>query len=352
MSNRNIYYLLDITVILCYLCVITAQHAAPFPPYSFRRSLDLNPADFHLDKARGALLGLAVGDALGTTLEFSTKDNYTPLTDMVGGGPFGLKPGEWTDDTSMALALADSLLSCGTLEPADLSARFCKWRYDGNYSHNGKCFDVGNTVSRSLEAFRRTGNSLSGSTDPDSAGNGSLMRLAPVALFRAHDLEACMDMARLQSRTTHGAEEAVSSCAAFALLLSDAIRGATWDEVLTPKVRPWPDKVARAMAMEPISWPRSKVRGSGYVIHSLEAAIWAVGNSSSFSEAVLLAANLGEDADTTAAITGQLAGAIWGASTIPEAWLNKLAWRDRIVRIADKLHDCDLAHSRIVRNDA
>ena len=305
----------------------------------------LKLTELHRDKTHGALLGLAVGDALGTTLEFKAKDSYAPLVDMVGGGPFGLAAGEWTDDTSMALALADSLLNCDGLDPADLSARFCQWRYDGAYSHNSRCFDVGNTVSQSLEAFRRTGNPLSGSTDPDSAGNGSLMRLAPVAIFRASDPVACEAMARLQSQTTHGNEEAVEACAAFAFLLSKALLGAEKRDVLKPRSGSWPDKVARAMNMEPISWPRSRVRGSGYVIHSLEAAIWAVGNSECFEDAVLLAANLGEDADTTAAITGQLAGAIWGASGIPAVWLEKLAWRDRITDYADRLHDRDLSHS-------
>ena len=309
----------------------------------------MNSIELQRDKARGALLGLAVGDALGTTLEFKSKDSYEPLIDMVGGGPFGLAAGEWTDDTSMALALADSLLSCDGVDPADLCTRFCQWRYEGAYSHNGRCFDVGNTVSGSLEAFRRTGNPLSGNTDPDSAGNGSLMRLAPVAIFRARDTMACEAMARLQSRTTHGAQEAVEACAGFALLLSQALLGAEKRDVLKPRTGPWPDKVARAMNMEPISWPRSRVRGSGYVIHSLEAAIWAVGNSDSFKEAVLLAANLGEDADTTAAITGQLAGALWGTRRIPSVWLEKLAWRDRITDYADLLHECDLSHSRQVQ---
>jgi len=261
---------------------------------------------------------------------------------MEGGGPFNLAPGEWTDDTSMALALADSLLSCHGLEPQDLAERFCLWRYEGGYSHNGRCFDVGNTVSHALQEFRRTGNPISGSSDPHSAGNGSLMRLAPVALFWAHDPDTCMDMARLQSRVTHGAEEAVEACAAFALLLSKAISGDGKDIVLSPHVGPWSEKVARALRMEPIAWPRSLVRGSGYVIHSLEVAIWAVGNSNDFREAVLRAANLGEDADTTAAITGQLAGAIWGESGIPDEWLCKLVWRDQITEYADRLH----AHAR------
>jgi len=303
-----------------------------------KENLTFRMADNVLDRARGALLGLAVGDALGATLEFKTRDSYLPLTDMVGGGPFNLAPGEWTDDTSMALALADSLLGCRGLNPQDLAERFCRWRYEGRYSHNGRCFDVGNTVSQALGEFRRTGSPISGSCDARSAGNGSLMRLAPVALFWAHDPETCMEMARLQSRVTHGAEEAVEACAAFALLLSKAIRGDGKDTVLSPHVGRWPEKVASALRMEPIARPRSLVRGLGYVIHSLEAAIWAVGNSNDFREAVLLAANLGEDADTTAAITGQLAGAIWGESGIPDEWLRKLAWRDQITDFADKLN--------------
>lgn len=311
----------------------------------------MNSADLQRDSARGALLGLAIGDALGTTLEFTTRDNYRPLTDIVGGGPFALKAGEWTDDTAMALALADSLLTCDMLDPSDLSIRFCDWRYSGKYSHNGRCFDVGATVSRSLEAFRRTGHPFSGSCDPNAAGNGSLMRLAPVALFRAHNITECMKLARLQSRTTHGAHEAIESCAAFALLLSSAICCGNKKDVLIARTGAWSEKVARAMTMEPVSWPRSQVRGSGYVIHSLEAAIWAVGNSSTFAEAVLRAANLGEDADTTAAITGQLAGAIWGARSIPDAWLKKLIWGDLIAGFADRLHECDLAHSRKVPID-
>jgi len=244
----------------------------------------------------------------------------------------------------MALALADSLLACGTIEPTDLAERFCKWRYEGAYSHNGRCFDVGTTVAGALERFRRTGIGLSGSIDPRSAGNGSLMRLAPVAILGAQDPRACMDMAGLQSRTTHGAEEAVEACAAFSVLLSEAILGVTKDQVLTPRTGDWPEKVARAMAMEPLHWPRSRVRGSGYVIHSLEAAIWAVGGSDNFEEAVLRAVNLGEDADTTGAVTGQLAGAIWGEKGIPARWLQQLAWREQITAYADRLHERRLSH--------
>jgi ADP-ribosyl-[dinitrogen reductase] hydrolase len=306
---------------------------------------DSRPDDLH-DRARGALLGLAVGDAVGTTLEFTVKDRGPPLTDMAGGGPFRLKPGEWTDDTSMALALGESLLACDGLDEDHLMRAFCAWAERGEYSHNGRCFDIGNTVRAALSRFRATGNPVAGSTDPSTAGNGSLMRLAPVPIRYCLDAPMRGDVARAQSRTTHGAEEAVEACAAYADLVAEAIRGRPKSEVLTPRDGPWPPKVARALRMETLSWDRSKVRGSGYVIHSLEAALWAVGQATDVRTAILLAANLGEDADTTAAIAGQLAGALWGASGIPAAWLDQLAWRDRITGLADALLGAALRESR------
>ena len=294
------------------------------------------------DRARGALLGLAVGDALGTTLEFKAKDSYQPLTTIVGGGPFNLKPGGWTDDTSMALALATSLTEKGGLEERDLMERFCAWAEKGEYSHNGKCFDIGITVSGALDRYRRSGNPVAGSIDPQSAGNGSLMRLAPVPILYAFDPDQRFEVARRQSAVTHGAEEAVEACAAYADLVAEAIQGWSKAQLFTPRNGWRTERVACAMRMETVGWHRSKVRGSGYVIHSLEAALWAVGNATGFREAVLSAANLGEDADTTAAIAGQLAGALWGASGIPEDWLRLLAWREQITRLADRLHDLSL----------
>jgi ADP-ribosyl-[dinitrogen reductase] hydrolase len=119
----------------------------------------------------GALLGLAVGDALGTTLEFSPRDTRPHHTEMGGGGPFGLQPGQWTDDTAMALALADSLLSCGGPDPADLMRRFVDWWRKGAYSCTGTCFDIGTTTREALARFERTANPFSGSPDEDSVGS-------------------------------------------------------------------------------------------------------------------------------------------------------------------------------------
>ena len=282
------------------------------------------------DRKLGAMLGLAVGDALGTTLEFSARDTSPALTDMVGGGPFRLKPGEWTDDTAMALALLDSLKANPLLDEADLMRRFISWHESGEYSCTGTCFDIGVTTRAALQRFKRTGQPFAGSTDPRSAGNGSLMRWAPVAIHHWRDRPTLRDVAARQSRTTHGAPEAVDACIAFAEVLADAIAGYPRSQVLRVRDYPYASRIGEIMAGTWRGKRRDEIRSSGYVAHSLEAALWCVGRTSCFADAVLLAANLGDDADTTAAITGQLAGALYGAEGIPEEWLEKLAWEDRL----------------------
>ena len=293
------------------------------------------------ERAIGSLLGLAVGDALGTTLEFSPRDSKPRITEIVGGGPFGLEPGQWTDDTSMALAVADSLLSCGELDEQDLMTRFVSWMDEGAYSSNGRCFDIGNTVRAALTRFKQTGNPVAGSTDPHSAGNGSLMRLAPVAI-RYWDAQAARrDAAARQSRTTHGAAEAVNGCIAFADMLADAIVGKPRSEVLRDRSNepPYAGEIAAIMAGSWRCKARQEVRSSGYVVNSLDAAIWCIARTGTFAEAIVLAANLGEDADTVAAITGQLAGALYGYKAIPNEWLSQLTSQGLIFGMARQLID-------------
>jgi ADP-ribosyl-[dinitrogen reductase] hydrolase len=289
------------------------------------------------DRSLGALLGLAVGDAVGTTLEFTARDAHVPLTDMVGGGPFRLRPGEWTDDTAMALALADSLAADPTLDARDLMQRFVAWHRDGTYSCTGRCFDIGITTRQALARFERTGDPYAGSADPMSAGNGSLMRLAPIAIRHWRDRALLADIAARQSRATHAAAEAVDACVAYGDMLADAISGVPKAELLNA---PRASASRTVHAVVAGSWrgkQRDAVRSSGYVLHSLEAALWCVGRTADFRSAVLLAANLGDDADTTAAITGQLAGAVYGASGIPPEWLERLAWRERLADVARAL---------------
>jgi ADP-ribosyl-[dinitrogen reductase] hydrolase len=298
------------------------------------------PVGIHLarrDRAVGALLGLAVGDAVGTTIEFRERDTYPHLTDMVGGGPFRLEPGEWTDDTSMALCLADSLIAKNLLDPHDLMNRFLRWSREGYNSVNGRCFDIGNATSSALDRFAETEDPMAGDPDPYSAGNGSIMRLAPVAIAWLAAPEAAEAAARLQGQTTHAAAEAMDACALLCRVLMAAISGAG-REALVQKPDPgWSPKVKSLARGEWRGRARSAIRSSGYVIDTLEAALWAVDGAPNFREAVLLAANLGGDADTVAAVAGQIAGALHGADAIPPDWRGRLAWsaeiEDRAMRL-------------------
>jgi ADP-ribosyl-[dinitrogen reductase] hydrolase len=209
-----------------------------------------------IDRYRGCLLGLAVGDALGTTLEFSPPGTFEPIQDMVGGGPFGLDPGQWTDDTSMALCLAESLIERNGFDAEDQMKRYVRWYREGHLSSTGVCFDIGNTIRGALHEFEVTGNPYAGSTHPRSAGNGSIMRPASVPLFFAHEPTLAIEKSGDSSRTTH----------------------------------------------------------------ALQVAI-----------------NLGDDADTTGAVYGQIAGAFYGEGGIPVPWLNKLAKIELIRDYADRL---------------
>lgn len=154
-----------------------------------------------VSRAQGALVGLAAGDALGTTNEFQPPGTFEPLVDMVGGGPFGLRAGQWTDDTSMALCLAESLLKCSGFDPYDQLRRYVRWYRQGHHSSTGGCFDIGNTVRGALHRFERTGDAWCGSTDPQTAGNGSLMRLAPAAVLPA--LTGGSDRSRRRQLANH-----------------------------------------------------------------------------------------------------------------------------------------------------
>ena len=291
-----------------------------------------------LDRYRGCLLGLACGDAVGTTLEFRRRGSFEPITDMVGGGPFGLKAGEWTDDTSMALCLATSLVERRGFDAEDQMNRYVNWWHHGYLSSTGACFDIGITVSAALQRYLQTRNPLAGSTDPMSAGNGSLMRLAPAVLFGHPDMAAAMDLARRSSATTHAATEALECCTLFAELLCHALDGHPKDAILSSRLAaPTMPKVQAIAAREYLHKRESQILGTGYCVASLEAALWCFAQTDSFEAAVLRAANLGDDADTTAAIVGQLAGAHYGKSGIPARWLVRLHQRAKIEKLADAL---------------
>ena len=284
------------------------------------------------------LLGLATGDAIGTSVEFSPRDSFAQVTGMTGGGPFNLQPGQWTDDTSMALCLAESLLTKNAFDAADQMARYLNWWQWGYLSSTGTCFDIGMTVRTALQHFADTGNPWSGDTSPHTAGNGSLMRLAPVVLFAWPDVDEAIKLAADSSRTTHGAPEAVESCQLFAALLCSALAGIRKEALLASvSWQPSEPKLRELVSGSFIAKPEQQIRGTGYCVDSLEASLWCFFNTDTFEAAVLRAANLGEDADTTAAITGQIAGAYYGVAAIPPAWLAPLAMRADMEEMAIKL---------------
>ncbi len=272
-------------------------------------------------------------------MEFQPRGTFPPVTDMTGGGPFRLPVGAWTDDTSMALCLATSLVEKGQFDPADQMRRYCDWHDKGYLSSTGRCFDIGITVRGALARFQQSGEPFSGGTDPHSAGNGCIMRLAPVPMFFHANADAALHWAGESARTTHGAQECIESCELMAAMIVTALAGGTKDDVLfgcdasrlqSPKVQAIATGEYRKKQAEAIS-------GSGYVIHCLEASAWCLWQANSFREAVLLAVNLGDDADTTGAVCGQLAGAFYGEEDIPAEWRSRLVMHDEIRTLADRL---------------
>lgn len=283
----------------------------------------------------GCLLGLACGDAVGTTVEFKPRGSFAPMTDMVGGGPFRLQAGQWTDDTSMALCLGYSLVETGGFDAADQMDRYCRWYDHGYMSSTGRCFDIGNATSAALLRFKQSGDPFSGSTDPYSAGNGSIMRLAPVVMAFTPDEAQVLLYAGESSKTTHAAPECVDACRLYCGMLHVAIQGGSKEEILgyrgytptTPKIQAIADGTYRQKSL-------AQIKGSGYVVDSLEAALWCFYTTDSYETAVLQAVNLGDDADTTAAVCGQIAGAFYGRAAIPTSWREKVTMGAEIEQLA------------------
>lgn len=303
-----------------------------------------------LDRMRGAFLGLAVGDALGAAIEFAAPGTFASVTGFRGGGPHGLGPGEWTDDTSMALALADSIAHAGW-DLNDQARRYVSWWREGKYSVTGRCFDIGITTRHALAEFEKTANVYACANSSDHAsGNGSIMRLAPVPIRYANlypnHIDELTRHAVQSSIPTHASPQCTSACAYMCLVMVAFIHGHSREEVLAPD---WPmlrqlSKVhelhPRVMEIAAGSYREKRppaIKGSGYVIDSLEAALWAMHDARDFHEAVLRAVNLGDDADTTGAVCGQLAGALWGEIGIPEEWRDGLAGRPLIEEVLIKL---------------
>jgi len=303
-----------------------------------------------VDRQRGTLIGLAVGDALGAAVEFEPPGTFPKVTGYRGGGPHGLAPGEWTDDSSMALALADSIASVGW-DLHDQVHRYTAWWRKGEYSVNDRCFDIGITTRSALSRFLKTGDArTSGDPSERASGNGSIMRLAPVPIRYAHLFPGQLDeLVRLlveSSLPTHASPQCLSACAYMGVILAGLIQGAAREEVLDPSwppllrlreihpLHPEVDAVAKGSFRQK---QPPEIVGNGYVVKSLEAALWAFHDAKDFREAVLRAVNLGDDGDTTGAVCGQLAGAYWGESGIPQEWQDGLARKDMVEKALGRL---------------
>jgi ADP-ribosylglycohydrolase len=247
----------------------------------------------------------------------------------------------------MALCLAESLVERAGFDPVDQLTRYVRWYREGHLSSTGKFFDIGTTTSAALRRFERTGEPYCGIADARASGNGSLMRLAPVPMFFAADPRRAVEMSGDSSRTTHGSPACIDACRYYGGLIAGALAGAPKDDLLSAHFHPagsaWDmadvhPEIAAVAAGSFLEKEPPQIRGSGYAVASMEAALWAFAKSASFEEGCLLAVNLGDDADTTAAIYGQIAGAHYGASGIPREWLAQLVHRELIEEFADRLH--------------
>ncbi|MDO5704793.1 MAG: ADP-ribosylglycohydrolase family protein [Paracoccus sp. (in: a-proteobacteria)] len=281
------------------------------------------------------MFGLAVRDALGAPVERLTRGRFVPVTCYRAGGYFRLPAGAWTDDTAMALCLADSICAAHPFDEADLLARFCRWVELAENTSTGLCIGAGKNTLRALGHHRRTGALTVPRYGAHSDGNGVLMRLAPVAIRYRADRELAQHVALQQGRTTHASPLSEAACAFVLDLLLGVIAGKGWNDALAAAeagIRH--DQIfERIAARQEDELPPS----SGYVLDTLQAAIWSVHRAPDFPSAVLTAVNLGGDTDTVGAVTGQIAGARWGLSAIPQDWIGGLVRRDLIESASNKL---------------
>lgn len=297
------------------------------------------------DKYRGAILGLAIGDALGAPVEFQMPGDFDIVTDFMDTPRFELPAGHWTDDTAMALCLANSLIEKG-FDPDDQVERYLRWLSDGYCSSTGKAIGVGQTVLRALSRFRPGESPYIGVTGRYADGNGTLMRIAPIALyFRKNPIEA-MKYAELSSKITHGSMLCAQACQYYTGLIIGALNGVPKEKILSHSFSPvenyWQehqmtDEIQNVVAGSYKEIEPPDIQGRGYVVKSMEAALWAFYSSETYEDGVLKAVNLGDDADTTGAIYGQLAGAYYGMQQIPTHWIDGIARKEDLVKVADEL---------------
>lgn len=289
-------------------------------------------------RSAGALLGLAIGDALGAPVEYKPRGSFEEIKGYISGGQFNLPAGAWTDDTAMALCLGESLLSQQGYSSQDLLTRFWAWAEKGENTSTGIAIGMGQNTLRTLGEFKRSGRLKAEKFGSKNDGNGALMRIAPIPIFYQNDIEKVILIAREQSYATHASDISAECCAYCAFIMALLIQGHTWEQALsrTSEVN-WGEEISSLINYEWREKSYQDIKASGYVLASLEASMWCVEHSNSFLEAVLLAVNLGDDADTVGAITGQLAGALYGQHNIDKKLLDGLVSRQDIYSLSQML---------------
>lgn len=291
------------------------------------------------NKILGTLVGLAAGDAIGTTVEFKPRGTFPPVTDMVGGGPFNLKVGQWTDDTSMALCLADSIIKNG-FDCHDQMIRYCDWWKNGYMSSTGKCFDIGFTTSWALDTFLDRDDEFGSADDSDGAsGNGGLMRIAPV-IMAYHNHVDFYEYVLDCTRTTHASPKCLDASILFSKIVARAYQSEDKHSILVGHDLTLciTEEINDINCGKYLSMKYEELNGSGYVINSLITALWCFYHTDNFKDAILMAVNVGDDADTVGAICGQIAGAYYGLDGIPPEWVNKLHEKDMLLRMSEELY--------------
>ena len=303
------------------------------------------------EAAKAGLIGLAVGDALGVPVEFSDRARLSkqPVTGMRAFGSHHQPAGTWSDDSSLAFCLAESLAEKG-IDYCDQGRKFIAWWFENYWTPHGRVFDVGNTTRYAIIRLKNDIPPLeAGPDDVSSCGNGSLMRILPLALYLANGTSSeRFARACEASRLTHGHPRCQLACAFYVEVAAALVRGETLElgvaravELVQPVVqREYPSELQhfnRIFSPQLRSFPESELRGSGYVIHCLEASLWCALRAKTYSEGVLAAVNLGEDTDTTGAVTGGLLGLKFGLVGIPQEWQVQLARRNDILALCDQL---------------
>lgn len=297
-------------------------------------------------RIKSSVMGLAIGDSLGVPAEFMGRDELrrTPVTDMRGGGAHGQTPGTWSDDTSLTVALMESL--CHGIDFDDQMQRFTDWMMHGAYSAHDELFDIGGATRSAIFKYAHEYPPLEcGGLAENSCGNGSLMRILPAVLYlMANDENSTLDDVAASfihdiSRLTHGHLCCLVACGIYTSIVFELGRAGDLStackrgiDLALAYYGAKPEYAAQCAKFSRLAdiaaLPESEIESSGYVLHTLEAALWCLLTTSSYSECVLRAVNLGRDTDTTAAVAGSLAGLWYGYGAIPEAWLSMLVKRE------------------------